>query len=41
MLTVIKSVKRFHIYLYGLDFAIITDCHALVHAVNKANINRE
>lgn len=39
MLAVVKSVERFHIYLYGLDFTIVTDCHALVYAVNKAHLN--
>lgn len=39
MLAIIKTIERFHIYLYGLEFTIITDCHALVHAVNKPNIN--
>jgi len=39
MLAVVKAIERFHIYLYGQEFTIITDCHALVHAVNKANIN--
>ncbi|KMQ89733.1 hypothetical protein RF55_10607 [Lasius niger] len=39
MLAIVKTVERFHIYLYGLCFTIVTDCHALVHAVNKANIN--
>jgi len=41
MLAVVKSVERFHIYLYGLDFTVVTDCHALVYAlkVNKVNIN--
>jgi len=39
MLTIVKSVERFHIYLYGLDFTVITDCHALVYELNKVNIN--
>jgi len=25
--------------LYGLDFTVITDCHALVYVLNKVNIN--
>lgn len=39
MLAVIRAIERFHIYLYGLDFTVITDCNALVHSVNKANLN--
>lgn len=39
MLTVVKAVERFHIYLYGLQFRVVTDCHALVYAVNKAHVN--
>lgn len=39
MLAIVKSVERFHIYLYGLQFKIVTDCHALIYAVNKAHLN--
>lgn len=39
MLAIVKSVERFRIYLYGLKFTIVSDCHAVVYAVNKANIN--
>ncbi|KMQ90234.1 retrovirus-like pol polyprotein, partial [Lasius niger] len=39
MLAVVKSVERFHIYLYGLQFKIVTDCNALVYALNKAHLN--
>lgn len=39
MLAVVKSIERFHIYLYGLDFTVIIDCHALVYAMNKAHLN--
>lgn len=39
MLAVVRAIERFHIYLYGVDFTIVTDCNALVYAVNKANLN--
>jgi len=39
MLAIVRAVERFHLYLYGLHFTIITDCNALVYAVNKANLN--
>lgn len=32
-------MERFHIYLYGLSFTILTDCNALVYALNKAQLN--
>jgi len=38
MLAIVKSVERFHIYLYNLDFTVVTDCHVLVYALNKVNI---
>lgn len=39
MLAIVKAVERFHIYLYGITFSIVSDCNALVHAVNKAHLN--
>ena len=39
MLAVVKSVERFHNYLYDFDFTVITDYHALVYAMNKAHLN--
>jgi len=39
MLAIVRAVERFHLYLYGLNFTIVTDCNALVYAVNKANLN--
>jgi len=39
MLAVLRAIERFHIYFYGLDFTVITDCHALVFAINKAHLN--
>ena len=31
MLAVVKAIERFHIYLYGVKFIVITDCHAIVY----------
>lgn len=39
MLTIVKAIERFHMYLYGLDFTVMSDCSAVVYAVNKANLN--
>jgi len=39
MLAIVRAVERFHLYLYGLCFTIITDCNALVYAVTKASLN--
>jgi len=39
MLAIVRATERFHLYLYGLNFTIVTDCNALVYAVNKANLN--
>jgi len=30
MLAIVRAVQRFHLYLYGLNFTIVTDCNALV-----------
>jgi len=39
MLAIVRAVERFHVYLYGINFVVVTDCNALVYAVNKANLN--
>jgi len=39
MLAVVRAVERFHIYLYGMHFRVITDCSALVYAIKKASLN--
>lgn len=38
-LVIVRAIERFHVYLYGLEFSLITDCNALVYAINKANLN--
>lgn len=39
MLAMVRAVQRFHLYLYGISFTIVTDCNTLVYSINKANIN--
>lgn len=39
MLAIVRAIERYHLYLYGINFTVITDCNALVYAVNKANLN--
>jgi len=39
MLAIVKTIERFHIYLYGLEITVVTDCHALVYALNKTSLN--
>lgn len=34
----VRAVERFHLYLYGINFTIVTDCNALVFAL-KVNLN--
>lgn len=41
MSAMVNAVERFHLYLYGISFTIITDCNALVYAINKANLTQE
>lgn len=39
MLAVVRAVKRFHLYLYRINFTIVSDCNAIVYAIKKANLN--
>jgi len=39
MLAIVRATERFHVYLYGIDFTIVTDCNALVFAITKASLN--
>jgi len=38
-LAIVKAVERFHVYLQGINFRIVTDCNSLVLAFKKININ--
>ncbi|KAL4090673.1 hypothetical protein QTP88_025467 [Uroleucon formosanum] len=38
-LAVVYSIKRFHIYLAGIHFKIITDCNSFRSTLDKQNIN--
>jgi len=29
MLAIVKAIERFHIYLYGIEFTVVTDCNKL------------
>jgi len=39
MLAIVRAIERFHIYLYGINCTVITDCNALVYAIKKATLN--
>jgi len=39
MLAIVKAIERFHIYLYGIEFTVVTDCNAVTYAINKAHLN--
>lgn len=39
MLAIVRAIDRFHMYLYGIEFTVVTDCNALVYAINKASLN--
>lgn len=38
-LAIIYALRRFRIYLQGIQFKIVTDCNALVLTLNKKDIN--
>lgn len=38
-LAIVKAIERFHVYLHGIKFKIVTDCNSLVMAMKKININ--
>lgn len=37
-LAIVKAIERFHIYLQGIMFRMITDCNSLALAMKKVNI---
>ncbi|CAL1672464.1 unnamed protein product [Lasius platythorax] len=38
-MAIVKALERFHVYLQGMTFRVITDCNSLALAVKKININ--
>jgi len=38
-LAIVKAIERFHIFVQGLHFEVVTDCNALVFAFKKIDIN--
>jgi len=39
MLSIINSIKRFHVYLQSIKFKIITDCNSITLTREKKDIN--
>lgn len=38
-LAIVRAIERFHVYLQGIEFKVVTDCNSLVLAMKKININ--
>jgi len=38
-LAIVKAIERFHVYLQGISFKVVTDCNSLALAMKKVNIN--
>jgi len=38
VLAIIKALKKFRVYLLGIPFKIVTDCHAFVATMNKKEL---
>lgn len=38
-LAIVYALRRFRIYLYGIEFKIVTDCNSLTQALKKKDIN--
>lgn len=36
---IVRAIERFHVYLQGVKFRVVTDCNSLVLALKKININ--
>lgn len=39
MLAIVYALRRFRVYLYGIQFKIVTDCNSLALALKKQEIN--
>lgn len=39
MLAIINAIKRFHVYLLGIHFKIITDCNSVTLTLQRKDIN--
>lgn len=38
VLAIVKALKRFRVYLLGIDFKIITDCRAFAQTISKRDL---
>lgn len=38
-MAIVSSIKRFHVYLQGIPFKVLTDCNALTQTLVKKDIN--
>lgn len=41
VLAIVKALKKFHSYLIGRKFKIVTDCSAFKDTINKKDVNRK
>lgn len=39
MLSIINAIKRFHVYLLGIHFKIVTDCNSITLTLQRKDIN--
>lgn len=38
-LAIVKAIERFHVYVQGITFRVVTDCNSLVLTMKKINVN--